>query len=101
MLAQLLKSISPTNYNPDLRNTSSTSASSHSYSSSAHVLLKAVKILRQLAQSGSIEFRQSLARQGKGLLAELVGYRGSWDEVHGDRFNNDVRIVTEVMKKRS
>ncbi|KFH65238.1 hypothetical protein MVEG_08719 [Podila verticillata NRRL 6337] len=96
VLTQLLKSISPSNYSPDLRNTSSTSASSsHSYSSSAHVLLKAVKILRQLAQSGSIEFRQSLARQGKGLLAELVGYRGSWDEVHGDRFNNDVRSVTE------
>lgn len=101
VLAQLLKTISPTNYKPNLRNTSSTSASSsHSYSSSAHVLLKAVKILRQLAQSGSIEFRQSLARQGKGLLAELVGYRGSWDEVHGDRFNNDVRTVTEVKKKK-
>ncbi|KAG0351266.1 AP-4 complex accessory subunit Tepsin [Podila minutissima] len=97
VLAQLLKTISPTNYNPSLRNTSSTtsSSSSHSYSSSAHVLLKAVKILRQLAQSGSADFRRSLARQGKGLLAELVGYRGSWDEVHGDRINNDLRTVTE------
>ncbi|KAF9318389.1 AP-4 complex accessory subunit Tepsin [Podila horticola] len=96
VLAQLLKTISPTNYNPNLRNTASTtSSSSHTYSSSAHVLLKAVKILRQLAQSGSVEFRRSLPRQGKGLLAELVGYRGPWDEVHGDRFNNDVRTVTE------
>ncbi|KAG0084795.1 AP-4 complex accessory subunit Tepsin [Podila epicladia] len=97
VLAQLLKTISPTNYNPNRRNTPSTtsSSSSHSYSSTAHVLLKAVKILRQLAQSGSADFRRSLARQGKGLLAELVGYRGSWDEVHGDRINNDVRTVTE------
>ncbi|KAG0019813.1 AP-4 complex accessory subunit Tepsin [Podila clonocystis] len=98
VLAQLLKTISPTNYNPNLRNTSTTSSSSsHSYSSSAHVLLKAVKILRQLAQSGSADFRRSLARQGKGMLAELVGYRGSWDEVHGDRFNSDVRTVTEEL----
>ncbi|KAG0362088.1 hypothetical protein BG005_006745, partial [Podila minutissima] len=91
VLAQLLKTISPTNYNPSLRNTSSTtsSSSSHSCSSSAHVLLKAVKILRQLAQSGSANFCRSLARQGKGLLAELVRYRESWDEVHGDRINND------------
>lgn len=64
------------------------------------MLLKAVKILRQLAQSGSVEFRRSLPRQGKGLLAELVGYRGPWDEVHGDRFNNDVRTVTEVNPQR-
>ncbi|KAF9303002.1 hypothetical protein BGZ74_004489 [Mortierella antarctica] len=61
----------------------------------SHVLLKAVKILCQLAQSGSANFRRSLARQGKGLLAELARYRGSWDEVHGDILNNDVRTMTE------
>ncbi|KAF9334508.1 hypothetical protein BG006_002018 [Podila minutissima] len=85
---------------PSLRNTSSTTSSSspHSCSSLAHVLLKAVKILRQLAQSDSANFRRSLARQGKDLLAELVRYRGSLDEVHGDRINNDVRTMTEYMQ---
>ncbi|KAG0344232.1 hypothetical protein BG004_004630, partial [Podila humilis] len=103
VLAQLLKTITPTTAaRSTLTNTAASSSlatrstgTSQSYSSSAHVLLKAVKILRQLAQSGSIEFRQSLARQGKGLLVELVGYHGAWDEVHGDKYNNDVRTITE------
>ncbi|KAF9113958.1 hypothetical protein BGX27_000421 [Mortierella sp. AM989] len=73
----------------------STTGTSPTYTSSPHVLLKALKILRQLAQSGSIEFRASLARRGKGLLAEMVGYRGQWDEIHGDKFNEDVRTVAE------
>ncbi|KAG0259507.1 hypothetical protein BGZ95_004651 [Linnemannia exigua] len=54
-----------------------------------------LKILRQLAQSGSIEFRIQLARQGKGPLSEVVGYRGSWDEIHGDRLNEDIRTIAE------
>ncbi|KAF9427978.1 AP-4 complex accessory subunit Tepsin [Podila epigama] len=89
VLSHLLKTISP----------SSTStlagSSSLTYSSSAHVLLKAVKILRQLAQSGSIEFRRALARQGKKPLGDLVNYHGPWDEIHGDQFNQDIRTVAE------
>ncbi|KAG0368494.1 hypothetical protein BGZ54_001808, partial [Gamsiella multidivaricata] len=71
------------------------SGTSLTYASSPHVLLKALKILRQLAQSGSVEFRTNLARRGKGPLAEMVGYRGQWDDTHGDRFNQDVRSVAE------
>ncbi|KAF9910010.1 hypothetical protein EC991_007629 [Linnemannia zychae] len=71
------------------------SLSSSAYASSPHVILKALKILRQLAQSGSVEFRIQLARQGKGPLSEVVGYRGSWDEIHGDRLNEDIRTIAE------
>ncbi|KAF9362141.1 AP-4 complex accessory subunit Tepsin [Mortierella sp. AD094] len=73
----------------------STTGTSPTYTNSPHVLLKALKILRQLVQSGSVEFRANLARRGKGLLAEMVGYRGQWDEIHGDKFNEDVRTVAE------
>ncbi|KAG0329870.1 AP-4 complex accessory subunit Tepsin [Dissophora globulifera] len=69
--------------------------SSLTYTSSPHVLLKALKILRQLAQSGSAEFRTHLARFGKAHLVEMVSYRGQWDEIHGDRLNQDVRSVAE------
>ncbi|KAF8925529.1 hypothetical protein EDD21DRAFT_388706 [Dissophora ornata] len=106
VLTQLLKTITPSG-------TTSTSSKSQSlvgnngptgstgtfsssiYPSSPHVLLKTLKILRQLAQSGSVEFRTNLARRGKGPLVEMVGYRGQWDEIHGDRFNEDVRAVAE------
>lgn len=37
----------------------------------------------------------NLARQGKVPLVEMAGYRGTWDEIHGDRFNQDVRTVAE------
>ncbi|ORZ16045.1 hypothetical protein BCR41DRAFT_353437, partial [Lobosporangium transversale] len=102
-LSQLLKIITPVNGDKSsLSNLGGgvgggavTSSSSLTYSSSPHVLLKALKILRQLAQSGSAEFRTNLARRGKGLLAEIVGYRGQWDEIHGDRFNEDIRNVAE------
>ncbi|KAF9423189.1 hypothetical protein BGZ76_003676, partial [Entomortierella beljakovae] len=67
------------------------------YANSPHVLLKALKILRQLAQGASVEFRVNLARRGKGPLAEMVGYRGQWDDVHGDKFNQDVRTVAEEL----
>ena len=60
------------------------------------MLLKALKILRQLAQSGSAEFRSSLARRGKSVLAEAVTYRGQWDEIHGDRLNENIRTAAEV-----
>ncbi|KAF9364704.1 AP-4 complex accessory subunit Tepsin, partial [Mortierella sp. NVP85] len=99
VLTQLLKIITPSGKS----NSSAThqgnappgTTTSSAYASSPHVLLKALKILRQLAQSGSIEFRVNLARRGKVLLAEMVGYRGTWDEIHGDRFNQDVRAVAE------
>ncbi|KAG0216380.1 hypothetical protein BGX28_002850 [Mortierella sp. GBA30] len=107
LLAQLLKVITPSGY----RTSSSThsqsivgssaggagslGATSSAYTSSPHVLLKALKILRQLAQSGSLEFRTLLAQRGKGLLVEMVGYKGPLDEIHGDRFNEDVRTVAQ------
>ena len=113
VLTQLLKAITPSGHAGSSSVTSthaqsfvgsatggpaSSGASSSAYTSSPHVLLKALKILRQLAQSGSVEFRTLLARRSKGLLVEMVGYKGPWDEVHGDRFNEDVRTVAEVRK---
>ncbi|KAF9959558.1 hypothetical protein BGZ72_009393 [Mortierella alpina] len=110
LLTQLLKAITPSGHAGSSSVTSthaqsfvgsatggpgSSGASSSAYTSSPHVLLKALKILRQLAQSGSVEFRTLLARRSKGLLVEMVGYKGPWDEVHGDRFNEDVRTVAE------
>ncbi|KAF9118018.1 hypothetical protein BGW39_001568 [Mortierella sp. 14UC] len=115
VLSQLLKVITATGYSAPTSTTSSTfigqsnsavpgtgagttpgqSSSSSSYASSSLVILKALKILRQLAQSGSVEFRIQLARQGKGPLSEVVGYRGSWDEIHGDRLNEDIRTIAE------
>ncbi|KAG0360665.1 hypothetical protein BGX24_005509 [Mortierella sp. AD032] len=115
VLSQLLKVITPIGYSTSTSTASSTfigqsnstipgtgtgiapgqSSSSSAYTSSPHVILKALKILRQLAQSGSVEFRIQLARQGKGPLSEVVGYRGSWDEIHGDRLNEDIRTIAE------
>ncbi|KAI1318704.1 cell cycle checkpoint control protein rad9a [Mortierella claussenii] len=102
-LTQLLKIITPSgeSSSPPSAKTYSNGVASGgtratlTYSSSPHVLLKALKILRQLAQTGSVEFRGNLARRGKGPLAEMVGYRGQWDDIHGDRFNEDVRHVAE------
>ncbi|KAF9571075.1 AP-4 complex accessory subunit Tepsin [Mortierella alpina] len=110
VLTQLLKAITPSGRAAGSSSVSSThaqsfvgsapggpgsSGASSAYTSSPHVLLKALKILRQLAQSGSVEFRTLLARRGKALLVEMVGYKGPWDEVHGDRYNEDVRTVAE------
>ncbi|KAF9292261.1 hypothetical protein BGZ68_009100 [Mortierella alpina] len=112
LLTQLLKAITPSGHAgsssvtsthaqsfvgsaPGGPGASGASSSSSAYTSSPHVLLKALKILRQLAQSGSVEFRTLLARRGKALLVEMVGYKGPWDEVHGDRYNEDVRTVAE------
>ncbi|KAG0219843.1 AP-4 complex accessory subunit Tepsin [Mortierella sp. NVP41] len=111
VLSQLLKVISPTGYPasatsstfigqsnfaiPGSGTTTGQSSSPTAYASSPHVILKALKILRQLAQSGSVEFRIQLARRGKGPLSEVVGYRGSWDEIHGDRLNEDIRSIAE------
>ncbi|KAG0046503.1 AP-4 complex accessory subunit Tepsin [Gryganskiella cystojenkinii] len=98
VLAQLLKVITPNGYNNATTGASSSGTSGSSASNyvfSPHVLLKALKILRQLAQSGSVEFRSSLARRGKGLVAEAVTYRGSWDEIHGDRLNDNIRTAAE------
>ncbi|KAF9929741.1 hypothetical protein FBU30_001258 [Linnemannia zychae] len=110
VFSQLLKTITPIGYSatatstfigqsnsavPGSGITHGQSSSSSVYTSSPHVILKALKILRQLAQSGSVEFRMQLARQGKGPLSEVVGYRGSWDEIHGDRLNEDIRAVAE------
>ncbi|KAF9103388.1 AP-4 complex accessory subunit Tepsin [Mortierella sp. GBA35] len=111
VLSQLLKVISPTGYPasatssafigqsnsaiPGSGTTTGQSSSPTAYASSPHVILKALKVLRQLAQSGSVEFRIQLARRGKGPLSEVVGYRGSWDEIHGDRLNEDIRSIAE------
>ncbi|KAF9948441.1 hypothetical protein BGZ70_002215 [Mortierella alpina] len=113
VLTQLLKAITPSGHAGSASVTSThaqsfvgsaaaaaaggpgSSGASSAYPSSPHVLLKALKILRQLAQSGSVEFRTLLARRGKALLVEMVGYKGPWDEVHGDRYNEDVRTVAE------
>ncbi|KAF8938429.1 hypothetical protein BGZ47_008583 [Haplosporangium gracile] len=113
VLSQLLKVITPTGYSPSSATSSSTFigqsnsatpgtgatqgqlSTSSAYTSSPHVILKALKILRQLAQSGSVEFRIQLARSGKGPLSEVVGYRGAWDEIHGDRLNEDIRTIAE------
>ncbi|KAF9548844.1 hypothetical protein EC957_005517 [Mortierella hygrophila] len=117
VLSQLLKAITPTGYSAS-SSTSTTistfigqsnsaipgtgtgltqgqSTTSSTYASSPQVILKALKILRQLAQSGSVEFRIQLARGGKGPLSEVVGYRGAWDEIHGDRLNEDIRTIAE------
>ncbi|CAO3565709.1 unnamed protein product [Mortierella alpina] len=110
VLTQLLKAITPSGHVGSSSVTSThaqsfvgsaaaggpgSSGASSAYTSSPHVLLKALKILRQLAQSGSVEFRTLLARRGKALLVEMVGYKGPWDEVHGDRYNENVRTVAE------
>ncbi|KAF9586168.1 hypothetical protein BGW38_009065 [Lunasporangiospora selenospora] len=102
VLSQLLKTITPTGYVAsstfgNVQSTRAGSATSTSYSASVHVLLKALKILRQLTQVGSVDFRVALARQGKSLLAEMVGYRGPWDDIHGDRYNQDVRAAAEEL----
>lgn len=120
VLSQLLKVITPTGYSASSSTTTTSSTfigqsnsaipgtgtglsqgqstTSSAYASSPHVILKALKILRQLAQSGSVEFRIQLARGGKGPLSEVVGYRGAWDEIHGDRLNEDIRTIAEVHK---
>ncbi|KAF9288873.1 AP-4 complex accessory subunit Tepsin [Linnemannia elongata] len=117
VLSQLLKVITPTGYSASSSTTTTSSTfigqsnsaipgtgtglsqgqstTSSAYASSPHVILKALKILRQLAQSGSVEFRIQLARGGKGPLSEVVGYRGAWDEIHGDRLNEDIRTIAE------
>ncbi|KAG0290359.1 AP-4 complex accessory subunit Tepsin [Linnemannia gamsii] len=112
VLSQLLKVITPTGYSatsatsstligqsnsalPGTGATQGQSSTSSAYASSPQVILKALKILRQLGQSGSVEFRIQLARNGKGPLSEVVGYRGSWDEIHGDRLNEDIRTIAE------
>ncbi|KAF9981465.1 hypothetical protein BGZ75_007272 [Mortierella antarctica] len=109
VLTQLLKAITPSGHAGSSSVTSTHaqsfvgsaaaggpgSSGASAYTSSPHVLLKALKILRQLAQSGSVEFRTLLARRGKALLVEMVGYKGPWDDIHGDRYNEDVRTVAE------
>ncbi|KAF9189025.1 AP-4 complex accessory subunit Tepsin [Haplosporangium sp. Z 11] len=100
VLTQLLKVITPSGYPAAASSNNGSGAvgftgTATTYSSSPQVLLKALKILRQLSQSGSIEFRTQLARRGKSLLIEMVNYKGAWDEIHGDRMNEDVRAVAE------
>lgn len=99
VLSQLLKVLTPSGHNSSgTGGTSSTGSGGNAsnYTASPNVILKALKILRQLAQSGSTEFRSSLARRGKGVLAEAVTYRGQWDEIHGDRLNENIRAAAEV-----
>ncbi|KAG0234483.1 hypothetical protein BGW42_006564 [Actinomortierella wolfii] len=116
ILAQLLKIITPSKsqrsnntstsvvveseYHGHQSNTTNNNASvgtalSSAYGDSVHVILKAIKILRQLAQTGSVEIRMQMARQAKQPLANLVGFRGEWDPIHGDQFNINIRQAAE------
>ncbi|KAG0006588.1 Cell cycle checkpoint control protein rad9b, partial [Entomortierella chlamydospora] len=97
VLSQLLKTLTSSGGSSSSNSQAigSTTGTTPTYTNSPHVLLKALKILRQLVQSGSVEFKTNLARRGKDILAKMVGYRGEWDEVHGDKFNEDVRTVAE------
>ncbi|GJJ72174.1 hypothetical protein EMPS_04531 [Entomortierella parvispora] len=98
VLAQLLKVLTPSGHNNSGTGGASSTGfggNASNYASPPNVLLKALKILRQLAQSGSVEFRSSLARRGKSVLAETVTYRGQWDEIHGDRLNENIRTAAE------
>ncbi|KAF9165937.1 hypothetical protein DFQ26_009071 [Actinomortierella ambigua] len=83
------------NNNHNSSNTSAGTALSSTYDDSVHVILKALKILRQLAQSGSVEIRMQMARLAKQPLANLVGFRGEWDPIHGDQWNHSVRQAAE------
>ncbi|KAF9973052.1 hypothetical protein BGZ73_003741 [Actinomortierella ambigua] len=89
---------------PNNTSTSTTSTHNHAnagialsstYDDSVHVILKALKILRQLAQSGSVEIRMQMARLAKQPLANLVGFRGELDPVHGDQWNLSVRQAAD------